>query len=375
MKKIQQSLLIIVMCLIAVSSMNCEDAKKTDPPPLEDSVSVNYSFVTMGCNRISRHDDDHGWDTSAYFNTAFANKVQLYATFDDVLKLDPQPKYFFFTGDLVLAENPVPDTLSNQLSAWIQLYQAHPISSSGITMVCMPGNHEFLYSRDFAPYQEVPNPVAHDIWLTLMPDFIVGDNGPGIGGPDSLIKDESKLTYSIDYGGDHFILMNTDTWDQPGKVPVNWIVDDMTTWRKANPKGHIFLFGHKPAYDASGIAEGDSTDPGMGYPADGDQVQEIWTAMTTNKAEAMFSAHEHLFWAGQPVATGPWQIIAGNAGTSLQSGDYFGFTEVRVSSDGSLQALSHGRTVPNPDFGDWGDTLASATTVRATFDLTWPAGN
>lgn len=375
MKKMQRSLLILLMLVTAICSVNCGDAKKTDDTTVGDSVTVKYSFATMGCNRISRHDDNHGWDTSAYYNPAFANKVQLFATFDDVLKLDPQPKYFFFTGDLVLAEDSIADTLSNQLTAWIQLYKSHPISKSDIVMVAMPGNHEFLYSHNYEPYQEVPNPAAHDIWLNLMPEFIAGDNGPGIGGPDSLIKDESKLTYSIDYGGDHFILMNTDTWDQPGKVPVNWIVNDMTTWRAAHPEGHIFLFGHKPAYDEAGIAEGDSTDPGMGYPADGNQVQEIWNAMTTNKAEAMFSAHEHLFWAGQPVANGPWQIIAGNAGTTLDKGHHFGFTEVRVSSDGSVTALSHGRKAPDPDYTQWSDTLAGATKVRDTYNLTWQAGN
>lgn len=371
MKKMQQSILILVMCMFAISSMNCGKTEKTDPQPTEETVSVNYSFVTMGCNRISRHDDKHGWETSEYFNTAFANKVQLYATFDDVLKLNPQPKYFFFTGDLVLAEDSIADSLSNQLSAWIELYKAHPIASSEIIMVAMPGNHEFLYSHNYEPYPEVPNPAAYDIWLNLMPEFIVGDNGPGIGGEDSLIKDESKLTYSIDYGGDHFILMNTDTWDAPGKVPVNWIVNDMTTWRAANPKGHIFLFGHKPAYDEGGVAAGADTDPGLGYAANGDQVQKIWAAMTTNKAEAMFSAHEHLFWAGQPIANGPWQIIAGNAGTSLDKGHHFGFTEVQVNSDGSLKALSHGRKVPKPDYSQWSDTLESKTKVRATFDLTW----
>ncbi|MEM9023474.1 MAG: hypothetical protein AAGB22_07015 [Bacteroidota bacterium] len=84
----------------------------------------------------------------------------------------------------------------------------------------------------------------------------------------------------------------------------------------------------------------------------------------------MLSAHEHLFWAGQPTGNS-WQVIAGNAGTTLDVGDYFGFTEVRVYDNGQVEALSHGRTVPTPDYGP----VTDSTTVRRTFDLTWAGGS
>jgi hypothetical protein len=331
---------------------------------------VNYSYVVMGCNRISRSDDKDGWDTSAYFNEAYTNLVQLNATFDDAMKLDPKPDYFFFVGDLVLAESKDTNKLVDQLTAWKTLYHNHPISKSGIKMVALPGNHEFLYSQNFKPYTELPNQYANEIWLRLMPDFIYGNNGPGIGGPDSLIYDESQLTYSFDHNGDHFIMMNTDTYDEPGKVPVRWIVSDIRTWRAANPIGHIFLMGHKPAYNEAGLAKGYDTDPGLAF--NPTQVDTLWKVMNENKAEAMLSAHEHLFWAGIPNNSHSWQVIAGNGGTSLQApynGAYFfGFTEVKVMSDGTVKAFSHGRTAPTPDYGPNTDS----TTVRATFDLTWP---
>lgn len=326
--------------------------------------AIAYSFVTVGCNRISWSDDGKAWKASPYYNEAHANLTQLNATFDDVLKLEHTPDYFFFTGDLVLAENPDKNVLIDQLKGWKKLYAEHAISKSAVKMVAIPGNHEFLYSE--APdYNEVPNEHAHKIWLELMGDFIAGSNGPGKGGPDSLIYDESKLTYSIDHKGDHFVMMNTDTYDQPGKVPAHWIVNDLHSFRSAHPKGHIFLFGHKPAYDAGGAATGDASDPGFAY--NQAQLDAIWDAMDTTRSEAMFSAHEHLFWAGVPAGHKSWQIIAGNGGTTLETGDFFGFTEVQVMTDGTVKAISHGRPVPKPDYG----ALKGTTTPRDTFDITW----
>lgn len=126
--------------------------------------------------------------------------------------------------------------------------------------------------------------------------------------------------------------------------------------------------GHKPAYDAKGLATGDTSDPGLAW--DKTQVDALWSTMNKNRSEAMLSAHEHLFWAGQPEGSKSWQIIAGNGGTTLDSGDYFGFTEVKVMDDGTVKAYSHGRPVPSPDYG----ALTGSTTVRDTFDITWASG-
>lgn len=330
-----------------------------------DSTGVKYSFIVIGCNRISWSDDKAAWKSSPYYNEAHTNLNQLNATFDDVLALENQPDFFFFVGDLVLAENKDTNVLVDQLTAWKQLYHDHSISQSNISMVAIPGNHEFLYSE--APtYNEVPNPYAHDIWLRLMNDFIIGSNGPVAGGPDSLTYNESQLTYSVDHKGDHFILMNTDTYPEPGKVPVNWITNDISSFRSGNPDGHIFLMGHKPAYDATGMARGSTSDPGLAW--DTNQVHMLWDSMNHHRCEAMLSAHEHLFWAGIPNNSHSWQVIAGNGGTTLDSGDFFGFTEVQVMHDGTVKAISHGRPVPTPDYG----ALTGTTTIRNTYDLTWP---
>ena len=362
-----------VACWVALTfASSCESSKtpvendsSTTPTDTFVAPEIEYSFVVMGCNRISWHDNKKAWEDSPYYNEAHTNLNQLNATFDDAMNLGNKPDYFFFVGDLVLAENKDTTVLIDQLTAWKALYHQHAIANSGIRMVAIPGNHEFLYSEP-PTYNEVPNPYANEIWLRLMSDFIVGDNGPGIGGPDSLIKNESELTYSIDHKGDHFVLMNTDTYDEPGKVPVDWITNDIATYRAANPNGHIFVMGHKPAYDAKGLATGDSSDPGLSW--DTAQIDQLWSSMNTHKSEAMLSAHEHLFWAGVPAHSKTWQIIAGNGGTTLDEGDFFGFTEVQVLTNGEVIAISHGRPVPTPfDYGP----QVGATTARDTFNITF----
>ena len=360
-------LFLLILAALMWTGCNSGQREKESTVAAKDSAAVKYSFVVVGCNRISWHDDGTAWENSEYYNEAHTNLTQFHATFDDAMKLDPVPDYFFFVGDLVLAESQDTSVLVDQLKAWKKLYEDHPISKSKIKMVAIPGNHEFLYSTP-PDYNEVPNEYANEIWLRLMPEFIIGNNGPGPGGPDSLLKDESRLTYSFDHQNDHFVLMNTDTYNEPGKVPVHWLTNDINSWRAANSEGHIFVMDHKPAYDAKGLATGDTSDPGLAW--DKTQVDALWSTMNKNRSEAMLSAHEHLFWAGQPEGSKSWQIIAGNGGTTLDSGDYFGFTEVKVMDDGTVKAYSHGRPVPSPDYG----ALTGSTTVRDTFDITWASG-
>jgi hypothetical protein len=338
------------------SKLSKEEVKKSAP-------TIKYSFIVMGCNRISGGDSEDQWKKSEYYNEAHTNKNQLYATFDDALKLGHTPDYFFFVGDLVKAETEGTEKLQKQLSAWVTLYKSHKISTSSIKMVAIPGNHEFLYKNN--DKNEVCNPDAHDVWLATMSDYIIGNNGPGKGGDDQLIYDESRLTYSIDHNGDHFVLMNTDTYDEPGKVPVNWINNDITTWRKNNPNNHIFVLGHKPAYCDGSWDTGDKKDPGLAN--NPDQIKSLWQTINDNKCEAMLSAHRHLYWAGIVPGGNTWQVISGNGGSALESGHHFGFTEVQVMSDGTVTAYVYERPVPNPYYG----ALEGSTAIAHTLNLTW----
>src|SRR5262249_3778785 len=106
---------------------------------------------------------------------------------------------------------------------------------------------------------------------------------------------------------------------------------------------HIFAIGHKPAFPYPG-----APDDGLSmFPDDRDQ---FWFSLEASRGEAMFSAHNHLWYKHQPTG-GSWMIIAGDGGSLLEAdvtGDaaYFGFTLVTVTRHGRVLVRSVGRDVP-----------------------------
>jgi len=94
--------------------------------------------------------------------------------------------------------------------------------------------------------------------------------------------------------------------------------------------------------------------------------------MEVTGAEAMFAAHNHLWFKQQPSEGGTWQIIAGNGGSLLEAGvtgedAYFGFTLVTVYRSGRVLARSIGRDVPKE--GYTAPSEAYPTSLRDTVDL------
>ena len=144
-----------------------------------------------------------------------------------------------------------------------------------------------------------------------MAPYIRGNNGPGIGGADNLTTDQSKLTYSFNYGQDHFIVINTDPVGKDSKTAYKWIASDAQT-AKANNARHIFAFGHKPAY-SSPMKPGDGLEV---FAADRDS---LWKYLEQYSCEAMFAAHEHLWDTIRPHSGKTYQVIAGNGGSRVET--------------------------------------------------------
>src|SRR5207247_10511693 len=71
----------------------------------------------------------------------------------------------------------------------------------------------------------------------------VGDNRAY----DNLATDQSKLSYSFDFHGSHFAIINTDPVGKDAHAPVNWLAADL---QAAHDRGvpQNFVFGHKPAF-------------------------------------------------------------------------------------------------------------------------------
>ena len=148
------------------------------------------------------------------------------------------------------------------------------------------------------------------------------------------------------------MILNTDPTGKDWTVPVNWVNADVTAARAAGAK-HILAIGHKPAYGWSGAPTdsllGKGNAPVAYYQGLRDQ---FWGTLGNNQAEAMFSAHNHL-WTKMRPNNKTWQIIAGNGGSALESSvgtgtggptaarctaAYFGFTVVNVAAGGPSQS-------------------------------------
>ena len=357
-------LCLVLLCIAGIPSFGQAPANPMDPA--RDSVKL--SFVFMGCNRIQHKD----WKKIKTDDPSSANLAQLRQTFQDIAHLDPVPPYLFFMGDLVVnLEDDDGKALKKQLDAWTVLYKASPLAEK-MTLVPLPGNHEMLKKvgddKDRDEELEVPNPATNARWLKWLRDsgfdtFAKMANGPTNAppNPDKIADDQSEMTYSFNIGDVHFIVINTDTLTTDidndtkapyiGWVPYHWIEQDIRS-AQADPKlSAIFLIGHKPIMDHP-QAEEKAILNTRKHPL-GDQLQALFQA--NDKIRAYLCAHEHL-WECSRLKKAPqvWQVIAGNAGSKLNSkwdppeGTFFGFSQINAYASGKVGLVNYQRPTPKP---------------------------
>ena len=326
------------------------------------SQSLDYSFVVVGCNRVDYLDTAATTGKANSTGASTANVYQLKRLFTEVAALKPQPKYLFLAGDIVMGYTNDTVSLAKQLTNWIAIYQNHPISKTGIKLVTIPGNHE---TQDKAAGKK-SYAAAERTWLRIMAPYIIGSNGPGKGGLDNLTTDQSKMTYSFNYGCDHFVLCNTDPVGADATVPYKWIANDLKAARAANAR-HIFAIGHKPAYATP-------FKPLDGLEANLAARDSFWKYLEKYQAEAMFCAHNHVWDTVHPNAGKTWQVIAGNGGSLFETTwqgknqAYFGWTLVSVMTNGKVNVDGYGRDVDVANYTLDGDTYP--TTLRASVNIT-----
>jgi hypothetical protein len=333
-----------------------------DDDPQFANRDVRFLFVVVGCNRVDKAD-------TGRTSPSTANIEQLNRTFSEVAALRPLPRFLFLAGDLIYGYTTDTAYLERQLRAWRQLYETSPLAASGVTLVTIPGNHEV----------QDPNKIAYAAaertWKRVMAPYLFrAGNGPHAGGADGLATDQDSLTYSFDWQRTHFVMLNTDPVGRDWSVPVHWIEADLARARERHAE-HIFAIGHKPAiaYPPRLYNPPVSVEDGLGfrYPALRD---EFWSSLTTNGAEAMLAAHNHVYWRTQGPGGTTWQIIAGNGGSKLENIQdptrFYGFTLITVHKDGRVTLTSYGRDVPAA--GYLASSAAYPTTIRDQGDITQP---
>jgi hypothetical protein len=347
MKSIFSATFFIIAVLGSMSCNNkkspaaAKPEKKNDTAVLTQTQDINpdsvlYSFVFMGCNRVDRKDLNNPGT-----NASTANLPQLQGTFNEVCNMNPRPKYFFFLGDLVLGLNTDTGVLSQQLAAWKQVYYDtafSPISTSGIQMIAVPGNHEMLYYGK-KKNGELPLNGSINAWMNQVGAFMPAGN-PTL---SRATGSQNQATYSFSDGATHFIIMNTDTYDSNnsqtiGLTDTTWINADLQTAGNNPAIKNIFLMGHKPIVTVkNGYLQNETGE----HVVDASVRNSLWPMMN-NYLTAELSAHVHDYLRFQPDSANFYQVIAGNGG-SKGSATFYGYSIIYVMKNGSVVLKSMGR--------------------------------
>jgi hypothetical protein len=158
------------------------------------------------------------------------------------------------------------------------------------------------------------------------------------------------MTYSLDIGDTHFVVLNTDTVTTNlniGWIAYHWIEQDIQRAENNREIRSIFVLGHKPS-----VGPIQSVEPGNAI-INPLNFRLASLLNRSGKVRAYLCAHAHLWEARQlGDSHAVWQVIAGNGGSQLASGwnpaggQFYGFSLVKVYKDGKVGVISYRRPVP-----------------------------
>ncbi len=217
-----------------------------------------------------------------------------------------------------------------------------PLMEAGTYVVPVPGNHESQCNgaNQTDPYNQLPcakgkHAVAENeaAWVDGMADLIIdtarfrsmfGEEPSHLSSAapaqDGEATDQSKLTYSFDFRGSHFAVVNTDPVGTgpngealDSHAPTNWLAADLEA-AAARGAHHLFVFGHKMAftYDYSGKGEIKA----RGLDEDPVARDKFWAVIEQYHA-TYFCGHEHVYDVGHPRG-GAYQVLVGSGGSPFE---------------------------------------------------------
>lgn len=323
--------------------------------------SVIYSFAFIGCNRVDQEDLNNPMAT----DSSTANRYVLKRIFNEIA--EEKPNALFLLGDLVFGLHSTHE-LDRELYHWkkkLEDSKFSKLSGSDVEIIPVPGNHEQLYYKDvgLTDHFEWPLKGAQSTWIKHLGGYLPEDRDY-ISGKDSIVQ---QSTFSFVRQNTAFIVINTDTYIAPtqenpygleGQIPLEWINKKIESYRQDPKVEHIFVLGHKPYYIFDIPFTGH-----LGLP----QGKELWETMKKNRVIAMLSAHFHAYLRMHPNNNGPYQIIAGNGGSSGPA-TFFGYTLVKIMSSGQVRLISKGFDKGKPYYASMPD---KPTMIRDSTLLNW----
>lgn len=251
--------------------------------------------------------------------------------------------FLFFNGDMIMgygnavgpADTNVATVVNSDLMKFYRQYgfwrgMMAGLLEGGTYVVPVPGNHEVQWKAGGKKAQVV----NENAWRANMGDLILdtnrfqnlfGDQPSNINvgnnaALDSLVSDQSQLSFSFDFRGCHFAVINTDPVGNDAHAPVNWLSADLAAAQARGAK-EFFVFGHKPAFTYYYGVTNALPDKPSGLDNDPASRDLFWNVIEQHHA-TYFCGHEHIFHMDQPTAgTGgtAWQVLVGSGGSPFEA--------------------------------------------------------
>nr|MBU1327941.1 metallophosphoesterase [Candidatus Omnitrophota bacterium] len=209
--------------------------------------------------------------------------------------------FIVVTGDMITG-SAKSSIHRNRLKKWKGIIERY-----GISFYIGVGNHE------------IESEMSENIIRSV---FEMPENGP---------NDFKELIYSFDYKNTHFIMLDTEAFNNfhaIGEVQLKWLKEDV----KKNQKKTIFIFGHDPAYPVYNH---------IGSSLDKHAVErdELWGIFKKYNVSAYICGHEHLY--NRSIHNGVYQIIAGGGGAPVsvpeEKGGFYNFIVIDVKDDEAIE--------------------------------------
>jgi len=319
-----------------------------DDPVLVSFATVGDSRAEAGAPELSPQDER--W----LQNTPTLHRILSGIT-------SQSPNLLFFNGDMIMGYTPDPRTMDRQYAFWRGIMAR--FMEDGTYVVPVPGNHE-VQRADFKGAAKLARPENEALWRDNMGDLILDTarfqrvvgaaptafdpaNHPAKDDLDHIASDQTRLSYSFDVRGTHFIIINTDPVGNDSHAPVHWLADDLAA-AQARGNRRFFVFGHKPAYTYK-FKGGDAID---GFDANPENQQAFWDLMERYNA-VYFCGHQHIFHMEQPrLAQGghAWQVMIGSGGSPFSAKTPTGNPLDRMYAWAQVQVRRSGRV----DITAWG---------------------
>ncbi len=314
---------------------------------------VVFSFSTVGDSRQDPSSPDPTTLPLSGQDAIWLQNTKAWSRIIDSVNAQ-ESHLLFFNGDMIMgygnaiapADNSIATVVGSDLMKFYRQYgfwrgMVAGLMEKGTYVVPVAGNHE-VQSK---PLGKKAQEVNENAWRANMADLILDDarfqnlfgeiptnenagdtraSAPGDGpGGATLATDQSKLTYSFDFHGSHFAIINTDPVGNDGHAPANWLAADLAA-AKARGVQHQFVFGHKPAYTyyyGSVIPAPPALplpEKPAGLDSDVTARDAFWNVIEQYGA-TYFCGHEHIFNLMQPRGKA-WQILVGSGGSPFEAG-------------------------------------------------------